>query len=117
MTEQMFDQEGEPRATARATDPETSHEAAASVKGLRASQEAVRATLQALSTATLEELVRGYQKFRDEGMPLPPQSESGIRTRLSELRKRGLVVDSGRRRITRSGRKAIVWRLVAWFEQ
>lgn len=32
-----------------------------------------------------------------------------VRPRLAELRQRGDIVDSGRRRINESGRKAIVW--------
>jgi len=38
-------------------------------------------------------------------------SESGIRTRRSQLVKLGFVQDSGFRLPTRSGKSAIVWRL------
>ena len=49
----------------------------------------------------LEELLcHGQERFE-------PQT---IRTRTSELVDRGLVYDTGERRLTRSGRAAIVWR-------
>lgn len=37
---------------------------------------------------------------------------STVRPRIVELRERGLVEDSGVRRKTRTGRKAVAWRLV-----
>lgn len=40
---------------------------------------------------------------------LPGYAWSSTRTRRKELQEAGLVVDSGRRRPTRSGRQAVVW--------
>ena len=40
------------------------------------------------------------------------QSSSGIRTRRAELARKSLVIDTGDRVVTASGRKAIVWKAV-----
>lgn len=42
----------------------------------------------------------------------PRASESGIRTRRSELVKRGMIVDTGKRVTLDSGRQAKVWAIV-----
>ena len=101
----LFDQE--PVARARATDPDTSHQAARSVTNLRDSQEAVLRTLRLMS-ATDVELMRVYRHNERN----PVQSDSGIRTRRKELVDLGLVRDSGLRRKLPSGRNAIVWEVV-----
>jgi hypothetical protein len=44
-------------------------------------------------------------------VPLPPQSDSGIRTRASELQTAGLIEDTGETRLTAAGRHARVLRL------
>ena len=53
---------------------------------------------------------RGESGATDEEMQsllaIPPNTQ---RPRRRELQTKGLVVDSGNRRLTRSGRKAIVW--------
>jgi hypothetical protein len=41
----------------------------------------------------------------------PRQSPSGIRSRRAELTDLGLIIDSGRRTVTPSGRPCIVWTL------
>lgn len=96
-----------PFIRARRSDPETSHEAASSLTHLRARQAAVLALLRLHGPRTLEELVRDYHKSRHT-----KQSDSGIRTRCSELVFAGLVEDSGERRKTKAGRNAVVWRAV-----
>ncbi len=46
----------------------------------------------------------------DELADLIGASPLAIRPRITELRKAGLIVDTGCRRLNRSGRKAVVWR-------
>jgi hypothetical protein len=102
---------------ARNTDPDTSHEAAASISEdkIRKSQKAV---LQLFkddpSGFTDYEMVHVYNELMM--MPTqyhlyPLQSESGLRTRRKELVEKGLVKDSGRKAKLPSGRKGIIWEL------
>jgi len=98
-------------AHARRTDPETSHAAAASVRELTAKQGAVLRVFECLTEATCDvELVRQYE-WRGERDPdlYPPQSESGIRTRRSELVRKGYLIDSTLRVRLDTGRRAICW--------
>lgn len=106
----LFDSAGEPTAYARRTDPETSHEAARSIRSdkLRRSQEAVLDVLRSLHRATDVELIQSYN-LRGYAFSVP-QSDSGIRTRRSELVTAGKVIDSGERVKLPSGRRAIVWK-------
>jgi hypothetical protein len=95
---------------ARTTDPETSHEAARSITGLRRSQRDVLRVLRSYGPMTDEQLVARYTalaKLKDSA--LRPQSPSGIRTRRAELRADSLVRDSGTRATMTTGRRAIVW--------
>lgn len=98
-------------AHARNTDPETSHEAAASLTSekIRASQRDVLNLLTAAGPLTDEALVALYERFADQGQ-LVRQSPSGIRTRRKELERRGEVVATTVRAVLASGRRAIVWR-------
>lgn len=98
--------EYEPVAVARNTDPLTSHEAAASVTTIRKSQEFVLGLLRARGPSTDEELWNFYVPRRPDPVRISP---SGMRTRRSELVKRGLVKDTGERRTMSTGRRAIVW--------
>jgi hypothetical protein len=86
-------------------DPETSFAAARSIddKKLSGTQKLVLWALKQ-GPAIDEELVgRVHQHTR-----ISPQS---IRSRRAELVRRGLVVDSGKRRLTQFQREAVVWRL------
>jgi hypothetical protein len=91
------------RPRARASDPETSHDAAQSVERLTEKHEYMLALLRDVGPATDERLFQ---------YAIAVMSESGARTRRSELVAMGLVRDSGKRRKTRSGRNAIVWEAV-----
>lgn len=87
------------RTLARATDPETSHEAA----------EAIIEHLSELQADVLEYFLQAGERGltdRDLTEHLGYFGESTYRTRRSELTRVGLIVDSGRRRavLTRSGR-------------
>ena len=98
-------------AIARVDDPTTSHEAAASVTHITATQYAIW-NLLALKASTDSELVSRYHKAMEvDPETYPKASESGIRSRRAELTRIGSVVDSGERRLTQSGRQAIVWRV------
>lgn len=92
-------------AVARATDPLTSHEAAASVEDVRESQRLVHRLLDGLGLATDEVLVNVAAAT---GLPISP---SGLRSRRAELVRLGLVEDSGARARLASGRRAIVWQV------
>lgn len=91
------------QAHARRTDPHTSHEAAAAAtQGIERQRRLVNAFAQ----------TRGERGFMDieleEAHPL--ESDSGLRTRRSELTARNIIIDSGRRdRHGGSVRKRIVW--------
>lgn len=92
-------------AHARKTDPTTSHAAAASVKDITTTQEFI---LMALTRPLTDvDLVSAYRSFKSA----PPASESGIRSRRSELVALGKVVDTGARERLESGRHAIVWQV------
>mgnify|MGYP000364252033 CR=1 FL=1 len=91
---------------ARATDPATSHQAAASVQNVTATQSAVLRLL--TWPLTDEELVDQYYNLASVG-GAPNASPSGIRSRRAELVARGLVQDSGERTKLSSGRQAIRW--------
>lgn len=88
------------KINARSTDPETSWEAARSIKHLRYSQRAIL------------DVIRRYEPVSDEEIYrhlLVPMSPSGARTRRKELVTMGLVRDSGRRDLTTTGRRTILW--------
>lgn len=98
-------------ALARLTDPQTSHEAAASVKDITATQNAILKLLRMMPMAD-EDLIHYYRQQVSMGADsydFPRASESGIRSRRAELVRLGRVVDTGERNITQSGRKAIIW--------
>ncbi len=97
-------------AHARRTDPETSHAAAASLDTItiRESQREVYALFLQYGPMTDEEMV-AQAHLNDV-----QQSESGLRTRRSELVKSfdpPLICDSEERKKLASGRKAIVWKI------
>lgn len=92
----------------RATDPATSAYAAASIEDLPERRRAVYGVLAEYGPLTDEALAEVYGSLAEEGL-VPPQSPSGLRTRRSELVRSDLVVDSGERGETSTGRAAVVW--------
>jgi hypothetical protein len=102
----------EPDSRARSTDPETSHDAAASIDHLRDRQMSVLTVLWDWGPMTDTDLVERYEGLAREEL-IPRQAPSGIRTRRKELVDLGLVSNSGARQKLASGRWAIVWRAVA----
>lgn len=93
----------EPRA--RQTDPETSHEAARSVRNVGPVHKAI---LKLFLHADLsdDELVAWYQFDK----LLPKASDSGIRTRRAELARMGKLAEVGVKKLA-SGRNGRVWAL------
>lgn len=88
---------------ARKTDPQTSHEAARSVKN---SDLKIECLLKALARPRTDEgMIEAYRNMKKS----PMASESGLRTLRVYLYRQGLVRDTGERRKTASGRNAIVW--------
>lgn len=93
---------------ARTADPTESKAAAASVTGLTEKRKAV---LDCIATAggplTDYEMIDRYREWQaDTGWP--DQTDSGLRTRRSELAKAGYVVRAGKRALP-TGRKAALW--------
>lgn len=88
-------------AHARWGDPDTSHEAAASVVALTATRRAILDVLDTYGPCTDVDIARLYDG--------PPASPSGLRTRRSELVHAGRVYDSGQRARLGTGRRAVVW--------
>lgn len=99
----------EPTAHARSTDPDTSQEAADSITDITARQNAI---LQVMHTANTPVTDWQLAELYNETAGVPPQSDSGLRTRRSELVRLGRVRDSGGRMPLPSGRHGIVWELV-----
>jgi hypothetical protein len=97
---------------ARATDPQTSWDAAMSIssESISAMKRNVLNLLK--NPMTDEELVNLYNNWAYT-LGEKFASPSGIRTTRSNLVKAGLVMDTGERVKLQSGRKAIVWKAIA----
>ena len=88
----------------RTTDPQTSHAAAKSVTGLAESYRIIMDLFRAHGSMNDVDLIAKWRK-----LGLKAASDSGIRSRRSELAATGLVIDSGDRHKMDSGRMSIVW--------
>ena len=93
-------------AHARNTDPQTSHDAAASVTNVTETKRAILNLLQ--NAITDDELIDRFYEYMDSGL-VRHASPSGIRSRRKELVDAGLVYDTGLRGKTPSGRSSIIW--------
>lgn len=94
---------------ARHTDPVTSHEAGSSVKDVSATQKGI---LRALGSRSLSDSQIQYEYNRLVLADAAPMaSESGLRSRRSELVAEGLVEADGFGK-TPFGRRTILWRAV-----
>lgn len=107
------------RPRARATDPDTSHEAAASIskKALSEGQKYILMLLNVFGPMTDEETWERVEREIQRRSYIPIKSPSGARSRRSEItiserNITGQIADSTLRRKTRSGRNAIVWEAV-----
>jgi hypothetical protein len=96
----------DPHHLARPSDPETSHEAAKSLRQVKITE--TRQRILNLLKASSEGLTDGEIASYLGNVA----SLSGLRTRRAELVAGGYVVDSGARRQTPAGRRSIVWRAV-----
>jgi hypothetical protein len=88
----------------RLTDPETSHEAAKSVSRLADSYRIILELLTSFGPMNDEQLITQWKAHSNK-----PASDSGIRSRRSELAAHGKVIDTGERVKMSSGRASIVW--------
>jgi len=88
----------------RTLDPSTSHQAEQSVTGLAGSYRIILGILREHGAMNDERLVITWRSTQTK-----TASDSGIRSRRSELAAAGLVVDSGKRERMASGRMSIVW--------
>lgn len=96
------------RPHTRTGDPATSFEAAESVGDMRVNLQAVLAALAGRGEPMSDEqLLEVYADGVAEGF-LPPQSESGIRSRRAELVELGLVIQAGCG-TNSGGRRVNVW--------
>lgn len=93
---------------ARTTDPETSHEAAESVRSLTGTQNTILYLFAKFKHLTDDQLQAHYRRMVSQG-DAPRASESGIRSRRAELVALGKLQDSGERVKLDSGRNAILW--------
>lgn len=96
---------------ARHSDPQTSHEAASKVSNVEQVRTAIYVILSANPEGlTDSQIQRLYDKARPE-LRWPIASDSGLRSRRSELVEEGRVAHSGKYGVTESGRKTIIWKV------
>jgi hypothetical protein len=97
----LFEEAENGAAWARGEDPNTSHAAAESVRGQQANE---------LETRVIRALMKypeGLASYEIECLTgIPNQS---LTPRLAPLRRKGLIKDSGFRRVAPSGRQQTVW--------
>ena len=95
---------------ARWSNPETSKAAAASIplKSITQTQERVLALLRIHGPLSDEQL----EEIFEDCWPASA-SPQGVRSRRGELRRKGLIVDSGRRGTTKYGRSCVVWKVAS----
>lgn len=94
---------------ARRNDPSTSHLAADSVRNVTETHRRILDLLAAFGDDHDEGLLSTWELMADREEGWYPISPSGLRSRRAELVKCGLVVDSGVKANTKSGRSTIVW--------
>lgn len=92
------------QARARITDPETSHQAAASVRDMSRTQEIILNILKMRGPMTDEQI------FEQWDMNISGHvSPSGLRSRRAELVRQGLVHNTGLTQANATGRKCTIW--------
>jgi hypothetical protein len=102
--------EDTPRVLARATDPSTSHDAAAkTVKNLSRVQAAVLSMFESVDFGLTDSELDSLYAARQEHKGWPPVRFETPRKRRSDLTKVGLLIDSNVRRINGFGSPEVVW--------
>lgn len=99
-------------AHARNSDPETSHQAAASVRiaNLGRTRDGIMDVLKVNGQQTDEQIWETYSRWHDLGRTVPRSSPSGLRSRRSELVRMGFVEACGTGK-TASGRPCTIWKI------
>lgn len=108
----LFDAKKEPEPMARASDPDTSKDAAAGVARHELSRRrmAILTLFHMLGPMHDDELLRRYAQYREvQPDTFPHQSESGIRSRRAELVDSKLLRFSGKKVTLPSGNLSRVW--------
>lgn len=90
------------RPMARVTDPETSHQAAASAASRKATDQALVLRIHAAHPEGLTDF---------ELADIADRIQASLGVRRGELRNAGLIVNSGVKRPSPSGSPSIVWRI------
>ena len=99
------------QARARRTDPETSHQAAASVRKISDTHRRIVVMLQRHPEGMTDEgMYRWWMAYR-EAQGWPSITPSGLRTRRSELQRRGDIVAADEKGRTAAGRACTIWTL------
>lgn len=98
-------------AHARLTDPQTSHDAAASVTNISKVQKAILSLLQA-SPMCDEKLIEQYRIWQQTDDRFPAVTDQSIRSRRAELVKMGLLEPAHWREQLSTGNMGQVWRWV-----
>lgn len=101
-------------ARVRNTDPDTSTEAAQSQReiNITGARAALLDLMRELGEATDEEIATAYAWLLEREL-VPQHTPSGLRHRRDELLKKGMLRDTGEKRLNVSGRRARVWAFVA----
>jgi hypothetical protein len=101
-----------PEPRARRTDRSTSHAAARSVRNQTATHARIIEVMERYGPATDEDIAAYYGNLA-QLFDWPPVSPSGLRSRRAELVALGVIVDTGEKGRTESGRACTVWDLAA----
>lgn len=98
-------------AQARSTDPQTSHDAAASVNNISKVQKAIMSLLQA-SPMCDEKLIGQYRIWQQTDDRFPAASDQSIRSRRAELVTMGILEAAPQKEQMTTGGWANVWRWI-----
>lgn len=96
--------------TARNTDPDTSHEAGSkAVQRAPVIRDVVLRLIESFGPMTHDEMIGHYRMLMITEPETPRASDQGIRTRLNELVKRGLITQHTEEGLSSYGNRAKKW--------